>query len=77
MGGGEVNVAEGVRVDEVLRGLGVSADKEAKDVREEEICAIWEKERGRLGRDVRVLETRAGVKGRGKGGDVFVDAMED
>ena len=70
--GGEVKIAEGVRAEEVLRGLGVGGD--GGDVRAEEICALWERERVRLGRDVRALEVAVG-KGAGKG--VFVDAMED
>lgn len=73
---GVVKIAEGVRVDEVLRGLGVGdRDREVKDVREEEMCVIWEKERARIGRDGKVLDGKVGTKG--KGGDVFVDAMED
>ncbi|KIM78909.1 hypothetical protein PILCRDRAFT_38396, partial [Piloderma croceum F 1598] len=53
---GVVKIAEGVRVDEVLRGLGVGdRDLETKNVREEEMCVIWEKERARIGRDGRVL----------------------
>lgn len=71
--GGEVKIAEGVRVDEVLRGLGVGSEDQ-KDIRAEEICAIWEKEKARLGKDVRASE----AKHRVKGGDVvFGDAMED
>jgi cell division control protein 6 len=75
---GVVKIAEGVRVDEVLRGLGVGdRDQETKNVREEEMCVIWEKERARIGRDGKVLEGKMGAKGKGKGGDVFMDAMED
>jgi cell division control protein 6 len=72
--GGEVKIAEGVRVDEVLRGLGVGSE-EQKDIRAEEICAIWEKEKARLGKDVRAFEAK---QSRVKGGEVvFGDAMED
>jgi len=74
--GGVVKIAEGVRVDEVLRGLGVGdRDRETKNVREEEMCVIWEKEKARVGRDGRLLEGKVGTKGKGE--DVFLDAMED
>ncbi|KAA1472809.1 P-loop containing nucleoside triphosphate hydrolase protein [Dentipellis sp. KUC8613] len=47
--GQEVKFVQGIRADEVLRGLGISADRQAVaeetvDVREEEINAIWERE---------------------------------
>jgi cell division control protein 6 len=74
IGGGQVEIAEGVRVDEVLRGLGVDENGEGKGVREEEISAIWERERSRLGREVRAIEKARGSGGRG---EVFGDAMED
>lgn len=55
---GEVRLAEGVWGDEVLRGLGVSGtsvEGAKTDVIEEEVKAIWERERQRLSRDVKAL----------------------
>jgi cell division control protein 6 len=76
IGGGEVKIAEGVRVDEVLRGLGIGISVDGGDVRQEEVSAIWEKERVRLGRDVKALEAKMN-RGRATKGGVFADAMED
>lgn len=76
IGGQEVKIAAGVRSDEVLRGLGIEDGTEAKDVRQEEIRAIWQRERAKLSKDVKTLESRKG-KCAGKTGDMFVDAMED
>lgn len=78
MGGQDVKIAAGVRADEVLRGLGIDEVQaaEAKDIREEEVRAIWERERSRLGRDVKAMETAKG-KGKMTKGETFEDAMED
>ena len=77
IGDQNVKIAGGVRADEVLRGLGIGEVQaiEAKDIREEEVRAIWERELWRLGRDVKTLE----IKGKGKmnKGETFEDAMED
>jgi len=76
--GQEVRMIAEVRSDEVLRGMGIDAADvkadEGCDVREEEIRAIWERERARLGRDIR-------VRGRGKAcagdHDTFDGALEN
>jgi len=47
---------DGVRLDEVSRGLGIppaDAQDAAVDVREEEVRAIWERERVRTSREAR------------------------
>lgn len=76
MGAQEVRIAEGVRVDEVLRGLGVDVEEGSKDVREEEVCAIWMREKARLDRDIKTLEAK--FKGKVRvDAETFVDAMED
>ena len=77
MGRQGVKIAAGVRVDEVLRGLGIDeVQTETKDIREEEVRGIWERERRRLGRDVKALEI---AKGQGKmnQAETFEEAMED
>ncbi|KAF8971131.1 P-loop containing nucleoside triphosphate hydrolase protein [Flammula alnicola] len=56
---GEVRLVEGTWGDEVLRGLGVtgaiiSADEWPVDAREEEVRGIWEREKARLTRDIKV-----------------------
>lgn len=78
-GCGAVGVAEGVRAEELLRGLGVDvvAAEGEKNVREEEVCAIWERERVRLVKDLKALERARGKVAGGGKGDMFVDAMED
>ncbi|KAF7983763.1 hypothetical protein HWV62_18958 [Athelia sp. TMB] len=83
--GGAVSVAAGVRAEELLRGLGIvlgpDGSAEAapgRGVREEEVCAIWERERARLAREVKASETALRLAGAGAGrGEVFGDAMED
>lgn len=68
----EVRLAQGVRVEEMLRGLGVQAAPEGADVdiREEEVRAVWSRERARIAREIKNLAIEVS-------GDVFVDAMED
>lgn len=75
--GGDIKLAEGVWGDEVLRGLGVavSGESETTDVREEEVRAIWEREKGRLAREVRALAKASTSKSRELPG--FDEAMED
>ncbi|KAG6887427.1 hypothetical protein C0992_012301 [Termitomyces sp. T32_za158] len=53
-GRGELKLANGVRSDEVLRGLGIMAAE--LDVMEEEVKAIWERENARLLRDLKAIE---------------------
>ncbi|KAG5730870.1 Cell division control protein 6 like protein [Termitomyces sp. T112] len=53
-GGGDVKLANGIRSDEVLRGLGIMAAE--LDVMEEEVKAIWERENSRLTRDLKAIE---------------------
>jgi cell division control protein 6 len=76
-GAGELKLAKGVRAEEVLRGMGVSSDASTVngDVRAEEVKGIWEREKARLGRDLKALE-----KERGKSlsdVDAFDGAAED
>ncbi|KZT71064.1 P-loop containing nucleoside triphosphate hydrolase protein [Daedalea quercina L-15889] len=72
--GQDVSLAADIRLDEVSRGLGIaitSAEIEAPaDVREEEVCAIWERERARIAREAKA-SARASVVA-----DVFEGAME-
>lgn len=75
----EVKIAEGVRSEEILRGLGIGEGVEVVpngDVREEEVRAIWQREKGKLGKDVKAAGVAAEER-MGKGGDAFVDAVED
>ena len=58
-GKGDVMVAQGVRTDEVLRGLGISASGEAPppvDVQQEVLRALWETEKAKLTRELKVIE---------------------
>jgi cell division control protein 6 len=74
--GQEVRLLEGVRCGEVLRGLGIGGEANGegcKDIREEEVRAIWEREKARLTRDAKA-KTRANGS---SAGDVFDGAMED
>ncbi|KAF9462278.1 P-loop containing nucleoside triphosphate hydrolase protein [Collybia nuda] len=64
-GKGDIKLAGGVRADEVLRGLGISAVATASsavegDARQEEVKAIWEREKARLGRDLKAIEREKG-----------------
>lgn len=49
--GQDIKLPESIRADEVLRGLGVTDDSAASDVREEEVRAIWARECGRIARE--------------------------
>ncbi|KAG6844624.1 hypothetical protein H0H87_005481 [Tephrocybe sp. NHM501043] len=53
-GKGDVKLANGVRSDEVLRGLGITAA--TLDIMEEEVKAVWEREDARLARDLKAIE---------------------
>jgi hypothetical protein len=50
---------EGVRPDEVLRGLGIGA--ETKDVCEEEVEGIWKRELAQIRKGVRAQQPSAGL----------------
>ena len=65
-----VALTQGVRQDEVLRGLGIGA--EAKDICEEEVEGIWKQELARIRKEVRSREPNAGPTDLG-----FDDATED
>ncbi|KAG2032452.1 P-loop containing nucleoside triphosphate hydrolase protein [Suillus americanus] len=70
--GQDIKLAETIRADEVLRGLGVTDGSAASDVREEEVRAIWARECGRIARE---SKTKAAS---GIGGDKpFDEAFED
>ncbi|KAF8069994.1 P-loop containing nucleoside triphosphate hydrolase protein [Lyophyllum atratum] len=72
-GKGEVKLVKGVRGDEVLRGLGITAAE--LDIMEEEVKAIWEREMARLARDLKAIERgkeRAAAVANG-----FEGALED
>ena len=68
----EARFVDGVRLDEVIRGLGLGIDDIPADVREEELRAIYQREQARIARE---------AKARGHNGRVettgFEDAMED
>ncbi|KAI0356162.1 P-loop containing nucleoside triphosphate hydrolase protein [Trametes cingulata] len=68
----EVRFVDGVRLDEVARGLGLGADDVPADVREEEVRAIYQREQARIAREAKARGqmSRADVAG-------FEDAMED
>lgn len=66
-GKGDVRLAKGVRADEVLRGLGILVSTTAPavataegNIRQEEVRGIWEREKARLGRDLKVIEREKG-----------------
>jgi len=66
-----VAITQGVRQDEVLRGLGIGA--ETKDICEEEVEGIWKQELSRIRKEVRSKEPNAN-----KATDLgFDDASED
>ena len=77
-GKGDVRIAKGVRTDEVLRGLGISSSGEAPapaDVQQEVLRALWEAEKAKLARELKVAEKQ---KQRAKAiGDGFDGASED
>jgi cell division control protein 6 len=65
-----VALIEGVRPDEVLRGLGIGA--ETKDICEEEVEGIWKRELAQIRKAVRAQPSSASVVDFG-----FDDATED
>ncbi|KAG1777549.1 P-loop containing nucleoside triphosphate hydrolase protein [Suillus placidus] len=67
-----IKLAETIRADEVLRGLGVTDGSAASDVRDEEVRAIWARECGRIARESKTKPAA------GMGGDKpFDEAFED
>lgn len=69
----EVRMAQGVWVDEILRGLGASmATSPSAGIQEEEIRSLWERENTRIGKDVKAAQ----VKAAKTNSVVFQDAME-
>ncbi|KAF7315700.1 AAA domain-containing protein [Mycena indigotica] len=74
-GSGDIQLAQAVRTDEVLRGLGVGAVDANPDVAAEEVNAIWLKENARLTRDIAARETKS-QKEKEKAVASFDDAME-
>ncbi|KAI0066233.1 P-loop containing nucleoside triphosphate hydrolase protein [Artomyces pyxidatus] len=69
-----VMFVEGMRADEVLRGLGIDSDGQqapSKDAREEEAGAIWARELSTINKESKLLAKRVG------GVATFDDAMED
>ncbi|TFK44215.1 P-loop containing nucleoside triphosphate hydrolase protein [Crucibulum laeve] len=73
---GEVRLAEGVWGDEILRGLGVSGQPEGTvgDIQDEEIRGIWEREKTRLARDLKISAAATSAR---KGIHAFSEASED
>ncbi|KAG1807640.1 P-loop containing nucleoside triphosphate hydrolase protein [Suillus subaureus] len=70
--GQDIKLAETIRADEILRGLGVADGSAASDVREEEVRAIWARECGRIARESKTKSAS------GMGGDKpFDEAFED
>jgi cell division control protein 6 len=65
-----VALTEGVRPDEVLRGLGIGA--ETKDICEEEVEGIWKRELSRIRKEARVQQPNVDSTNLG-----FDDATED
>jgi cell division control protein 6 len=65
-----VALMEGVRHDEILRGLGIGA--ETKDICEEEVEGIWKRELAQIRKEVRVQQPGANPVGFS-----FDDATED
>lgn len=74
----ELRLVNGVRGEEVLRGMGVitsDASNVSGDVRSQEVKGIWEREKTRLGRDLKTLEKETGKTLTGV--DVFDGAAKD
>ncbi|SJL05287.1 uncharacterized protein ARMOST_08653 [Armillaria ostoyae] len=75
---GNVQIASGIRYDEVLKGLGVkSADAEVSDdVMEEEVSALWHRETARMNKEIKEAQNLA-AKSQERQNPHFADAMED
>ncbi|KIJ67681.1 hypothetical protein HYDPIDRAFT_25160 [Hydnomerulius pinastri MD-312] len=57
--GQDIKLVDSIRVDEMLRGLGVDTTAEVADPREEEVRAIWVRENGRIAKDVKANMPKA------------------
>ncbi|CDO76726.1 hypothetical protein BN946_scf184796.g20 [Trametes cinnabarina] len=68
----EARFVDGVRLDEVARGLGLGVEDDPADVREEEVRAIYEREQARIAREAKACGQTARVAVIG-----FEDAEED
>lgn len=75
-GSQEVKFVEGVRVEEVRRGLGIddSQAQDKTDVKAEEVRTIWEKERVRISRE---SKARLNSENSPVGFETFDEAVED
>ncbi|KAK0464184.1 P-loop containing nucleoside triphosphate hydrolase protein [Armillaria novae-zelandiae] len=75
---GDVQIASGIRQDEVLKGLGVkSADAEVSDdVMEEEVSALWHRETARMNKEIKEAQNLA-AQSQERRNPHFADAMED
>ncbi|KAL4080073.1 hypothetical protein V8B97DRAFT_689336 [Scleroderma yunnanense] len=51
--GQDIRIADAVRIEEILRGLGISESLETTDPREEEVRAIWVRENMRITKDAK------------------------
>lgn len=75
-GNQEVGLAESVRMEEVIKGLGINEVKkggeEDDDVREEEVKAIWRKEDTKI-----VKDAKAAAKVCSVNTEMFAEALED
>ena len=71
----EVGLAESVRMEEVIKGLGINDEKKGgdgeEDVRAEEVKAIWKKEEAKTAKDAKTASKIA------SGADMFAEAIED
>ncbi|KAF9448202.1 P-loop containing nucleoside triphosphate hydrolase protein [Macrolepiota fuliginosa MF-IS2] len=73
---GSVRLVGGVWCDEILRGLGVNTTPQEGvevDVCEEEVKAIWQREQGRIAKDVKAKDV---ASSKGSHEDVFDGAFE-
>ncbi|KAI0702945.1 P-loop containing nucleoside triphosphate hydrolase protein [Cerioporus squamosus] len=68
----EARFVDGVRLDEVARGLGLGVEDSPADVREEELRAIFQREQARIVREAKARRLRSHAEVVG-----FEDAMED
>ncbi|KAK0506508.1 P-loop containing nucleoside triphosphate hydrolase protein [Armillaria luteobubalina] len=75
---GDVQIASGIRHDEVLKGLGVKgADAEVSDdVMEEEVSSLWHRETARMNKEIKEVQSLA-AKTQERRDSYFTDAMED
>lgn len=72
---GGVRLVEGLRCDEILRGLGVDSTPQEGaevDVCEEEVNTIWRSEQARITKDIKTKDMVSSKEVH----DVFTDAFE-